>query len=145
MRKDIIESDSFVDDFNCRKMSKSISSTYAKGKADKEAAALKAAQGGKKDEDIGKEAKSKICSWFCEQWFLLTIGAPFMFAGSIIDMAAPGYVGLIMDAVKNEDYDHIRTLVLQFLFIALISGVCAFIRELIFGIVSQKLGLSIRH
>ena len=53
-----------------------------------------------RDEEIAKEARAKICDWFCEQWCLLLLGAPFMFAGSVIDMLAPSYVGVILDGFE---------------------------------------------
>ena len=75
---------------------------------------------------------------------LLVLGAPFMFAGSIIDMVAPGYVGLIIDGFAEENWDKVYTLITQFMYITAITAICGFFREIIFGIVSQKLGLSIR-
>lgn len=75
---------------------------------------------------------------------LLLLGMPFMFAGSIVDMVAPGYIGLIIDGFAAEDWDKVYTLITQFLYITAITAVCGFFREIIFGIVSQKLGLSIR-
>lgn len=75
--------------------------TYREGKKDKFEAALKAADNVRpRDEEIAKDAKGMVCSWFCEQWLLLVLGAPFMFAGSIIDMVSPAYVGLILDAFR---------------------------------------------
>ena len=97
-----------------------------------------------RDEEIAKEARGMVCSWFCEQWALLLLGAPFMIAGSVVEMVAPGYTGLILDGFRAEDWPLVYTLIVQFLYITLGTGVCALLREIIFGITSQKLGLSIR-
>ena len=58
--KNIITSDSFINDFNCRRIKRALFHTYVEGKADK-AAALKAA-GGKKvrNERIAKDAKGLL-------------------------------------------------------------------------------------
>ena len=119
--------------------------TYREGQKAKEEAALKAADNVRpRDEEIAIEARGKIYEWFKEQWCLLLLGTPFMFAGSVIDMVAPGYIGLIIDGFKEEDFDRVYSLITQFLYITAFTAVCAFIREIIFGLVSQKLGLSIR-
>lgn len=148
MRNEIITDDSFCDDFSCRKMSRSIAMTYREGQKAKEEAALKAAENVRpRDEEIAREARGKIYDWFKEQWCLLLLGTPFMFAGSVIDMVAPGYVGLILDGFREADekgWDPVYLLISQFLYITAFTAVCAFFREIIFGLVSQKLGLSIR-
>ena len=145
MKRDIITNDSFCDDFSCKKMTRSISMTYKEGKKQQAEAALKAAENVRpRDEEIAKEARAKICDWFKEQWCLLLLGAPFMFAGSVIDMLAPGYVGIILDGFKEEDWDFVYAKIYEFLYITAFTALCSFFREVIFGIVSQKLGQSIR-
>ena len=67
-----------------------------------------------------------------------------MFAGSVVELVAPGITGRIIDGFKSEDWDTVHALIVQFLYITAFTGVCSFFREIIFGIVSQKLGLSIR-
>jgi len=67
MRQEIITDDSFCDDFSCKKMTRSIRMTYREGQRHKEEAALKAADNVRpRDEEIAKEARAKICSWFGE-------------------------------------------------------------------------------
>ena len=86
-------------------MSKSIRVTYRNGKELTNAAALKAAGNlQSRKEEIANDARGMVCSWFREQWKLLLLGAPFMFAGSVIEMVAPGYVGLILDGFRVEDF-----------------------------------------
>jgi len=105
MRQEIITNDSFCDDFSCKLMTRSITMTYREGVELKAAAALKAADNIRpRDEEIASDARKMVCSWFCEQWKLLLLGAPFMFAGSVIEMVAPGYVGLILDGFRVEDF-----------------------------------------
>ena len=41
-KKELIVKDSFLDDFNCRRIKRALSTSYAKGKADKAAAMEKA-------------------------------------------------------------------------------------------------------
>ena len=84
--------DSFLDDFNCRRIKKSLSATYAEGKKDKEEA-LKKAGVKKKDDKTAKEAKSLLWKFLGEQWVSLLLGFPFMFLGSLIEFLAPNYIG----------------------------------------------------
>lgn len=85
--------DSFADDFNLRRIKTSLTMTHAEGKSDK-AAALKKAGGTKeRDAKADKEAKALLWGFVGEQWPLLLLGVPFMFAGSLIEFLVPSYVG----------------------------------------------------
>ena len=125
-----------------------MSSTYSEGKADKEAA-LKAAGGKKeKNEQIAKDAKGLLWSILGGQWCLLLLGLPFMFAGSLIDFLAPNYIGQIINEFRNENFegeDGVYDVVKIWLIVLAISSVCGFIRDLIFGVISQKIGFQIRR
>ena len=58
-----------------------------------------------KDDDIAKKAKNMLWGFVFEQWPLLLLGLPFMFAGSLIDLVAPNYVGKIIDQFKAYNFD----------------------------------------
>jgi len=74
-----------------------------------------------------------------EQWPLLLLGLPFMFAGSLIDLVAPNYVGKIIDQFKAYNFEGERgvfDLLIEWIMWTLFSGACTFVREAIFGITS---------
>ena len=138
--------DSFADDFTCSLIKKGLTQTLREGKEVKAQALAKAKTGQKKkDEAIKKDANKLIWSMLGQQWCLLLIGAPFMFLGSFIDLMAPNYIGKILDDFLKEDFSDINWLVVQWVGSAVFSAICTFLREAIFGTVSQKLGRNMRQ
>ena len=82
-----------------------------------------------------------------EQWLPLTIGMPFMFLSSIIDLIAPNYTGKIIDQFRAYNFEGDRgvyELVWEWLMIAFFSSLCTLLREIIFSITSEKIGRSLR-
>lgn len=148
LRSKLITKDSFADDFSLKRIKSSLSMTYEEGKNDK-AAALKKAGGTKeKDAKADKEAKALLWSFVKEQWPLLLLGVPFMFAGSLIEFLVPSYVGQIINKFRENNFDKdggVYELLWEWIFFLVISVVCSFFRELIFGVTSQRLGRSIRQ
>ena len=143
----IITKDSFADDFNFRRIKNSLSMTYRQGKIDKE---NEIKSGGKKEKDktIEKDAKKLLWRFVGEQWCLLLVGLPFMFAGSLIEFLAPNIIGRIMDQFRVENFEGdggVYELIVTWMFWLVISSLCSFTRELLFGITSQRLGFSLRN
>ena len=124
--------------------------TYTEGKRDK-AEALKKAGGKTKEKDakIMKDAKALLWGLVGHEWPLLLLGVPFMFAGSLIEFLAPNYIGRMLDAFAddnfNTDDEGVYPLITQWLIIIAISSVCTFLREFIFGVTSQRLGQNLRQ
>ena len=145
--KKIIVKDSFLDDFNCRRIKRALTQTYAEGKDDK-AAAIKKAGGSKiRDEKIAKDAKALLWSILGEQWCLLLIGMPFMLAGSLIDFLAPNFIGKIFNEFRADNFegeDGVYDILKIWVIVLAISSTCALIREFIFGVASQRIGYQIR-
>ena len=44
-------------------------------------------------------------TWIGEQWYLLLLGFPFMFLASLNDLFVPDYIGKIVDAFTEENYE----------------------------------------
>ena len=44
-------------------------------------------------------------TWVGDQWFLLLLGFPFMFLSSLNDLFVPDYIGRVVDAFTEENYD----------------------------------------
>jgi len=70
-----------------------------------------------------------------------------MFAGSAIEFLVPSYVGQIINKFRELNFEGdggVYELLLQWIVVLVLSSICSFIRELLFGITSQKIGRSIR-
>ena len=70
-----------------------------------------------------------------------------MFAGSLIEFLAPNYIGRILNQFKEENFDGdggVYELLIQWIIVILISGVCSLLRDLIFGLASERIGQSVR-
>ena len=80
----------------CSTIRSSFATTYKEGLEDKEEA-LEKAKKQTKDENIEHAARKMLWGYVGEQWLPLTIGMPFMFLSSIIDLIAPNYTGKIID------------------------------------------------
>ena len=148
MESMLIKKDSFTDDFKFSHIKRAFSKNYSEGKQDK-ASALKQAAGAKKQKEAtaDREAKKMLWSFLGHQWPLLLLGTPFMFAGSLIEFLVPSYIGKIVNMFKEKNFDKeggVYDLLYEWLIFLAITIVCAFFRELIFGITSQRLGRSIR-
>ena len=63
-----------------------------------------------------------------------------MFAGGLIDFLAPNYIGRMLDSFADNNFDEddkgVYPLLKEWIVVILISGVCTFLREIIFGITS---------
>ena len=128
-------------------MKRSLSTTYQEGKRDK-LEAQKKAGGKKRDDQVEQDAKKLLGKFLKEQKCWLLAGTPFMFAGSLIEFLAPYYIGRILNEFKNNNYDGdggVYELLVMWMIWLVISAACNFVREVLFGITSQKIGRSIRQ
>ena len=58
-----------------------------------------------KAKKTARDAKTLLCKQLCRQWPLLIIGFPFIFLALISDVFVPDYVGKIIDAFTEENYE----------------------------------------
>ena len=91
-RSQLITKDSFVDDFSCRTIKRSLATAFREGKAKKKAALEKGGKT-KRDKEIEKDAKKLLWSFVGQQKWMLILGFPFMFLGSTIEFIAPHFIG----------------------------------------------------
>ena len=71
-----------------------------------------------------------------------------MFFGSLVEFLVPNYIGKIITEFKENNFDGdegVKELLLEWIMFTVFSAICTAIREAIFGITSQKIGLSIRQ
>jgi len=79
-----------------------------------------------------------------QKWWLL-LGLPFMFLGSLTDFLSPKFLGMTITALTEKQYDKVNDYIWTFLGIILASTICSFLRDYIFAIASEALGLSLRQ
>lgn len=97
---------------------------------------------------MAKDAKNLLWKFLGEQWVSLVFGFPFMFLGSLIEFLAPNYIGKILNEFKEKNFDGedgVYELMKIWIIVIIISGVCSLIRDIIFGMASEKIGASIRR
>ena len=59
-----------------------------------------------------------------EQWWLLVIGFPFMFLGSIGEFITPYYIGQVIEAMREKDRELVNAKVLEWILILLVGAAC---------------------
>jgi len=94
---------------------------------------------------IKKDANKLLWEFLAEQWWLLLIGLPFMFAGSAQEYLVPDFIGKTLNAMKDGDKDEMKRLIFWWVFTVIVGASCGLIRDIIFGITSQRIGTSLRQ
>ena len=80
--------------------------------------------------------------WEQKGWIFL--GMPFMFLGSLTDFLFPRFIGQTITALTDKEYDKVDGYIWWFLAIIFASAISSFLRDYIFAIASESLGLSLR-
>ena len=83
----------------------------------------------------------------CRQWFLVIIGFPFIFLASLNDMFVPDYIGKIVDAFNEENYegkDGVFQRLRERMLILCIGVICTFLQKMIFGTTGERIGNDLR-
>ena len=104
---------------------------------------------GPKDPEIAAKAKNLLWKFLFRESPLLILGFPFMFAGSLVDFMIPHYVGLIINDLKDGKISYeeggVNRKLVEWVFIVVIGSLCAFLREFVFGVTSERLGTNLRQ
>ena len=72
------------------------------------------------------------------------IGFPFMFLGSITDFFFPNFIGKAINAMKTGSQEDVINNILTWIVFMCIGAVSSLIRDSLFGITSERIGLSLR-
>lgn len=80
--------------------------------------------------------------WEQKGWLLL--GMPFMFFGSLTDFLFPNFIGQTITALTKGEYDKVNEYIWKFVVIIVATAIASFIRDYVFAIASEALGLSLR-
>lgn len=150
MQSKLIQKDSFIDDFRPKMITRSFS-TMKPSQAEKDSQKEKDAKKkkGPKDPEISLKAKNLLWKFLLKESPLLILGFPFMFAGSLADFMIPHYVGLIINDLKDGKMSYeeggVNRKLVEWIVIVVVGSLCAFLREFIFGVTSERLGTSLRQ
>ena len=96
---------------------------------------------------VKSDAKTILCKLLCRQWFLLILGFPFIFLATISDIFVPDYVGKIVNAYVEEDYEGeegVYRRLREWMIILCIGVACTFCQHCIFGLTGERLGNDLR-
>lgn len=102
---------------------------------------------GEKEETIKKRARGLLCRLIGRQWILVIIGFPFLFLATINDMFVPDYVGKIVDAFTEENYegkDGVFERLREWMLILFVGVTCTFLQKMIFGLTGERIGNDLR-
>lgn len=69
---------------------------------------------------------------------------PFMFFGSLTDFLFPNFIGQTITALTKGEYDKVNEYIWKFVVIIVATAIASFIRDYVFAIASEALGLSLR-
>jgi ABC-type multidrug transport system fused ATPase/permease subunit len=70
---------------------------------------------------------------------------PFMFLGSLTDFLSPNFIGLTITALTKGDYKKVDEYIWKFVVIIVATAIASMIRDYIFAIASEALGMSLRQ
>ena len=97
-----------------------------------------------RDKEIEKDANKLIWMFLWEQKYWLLLGLPFMFLGSLTDFLFPNYIGRTITAITKGEYQKVDKYLWQWLCVIIGSSIASFLRDFIFSLASEKLGMSLR-
>ena len=76
---------------------------------------------------------------------MLLLGMPFMFFGSLTDFLFPNFIGTTITALTAGNYKKVDEQIWKFAVIIVATAIASMIRDYIFAIASESLGMSLRQ
>lgn len=100
----------------------------------------------KKEQDPQKKvaANKLLRNVLCKQCCVIGLAIPLSFMGTIQDLGTSHYIGKTIDAMKAEDNDEFNELLLQWIVVIAVGSLFAGVRDYLYGLSSEKIGLDIR-
>lgn len=80
----------------------------------------------------------------CEQWYIVALALPLSFLGAIQDFGTSHFIGRTIDAMSSGDTEKFNEYVIQWIIVVAVGAVFSGLRDWLYGISSEKIGLSIR-
>jgi len=80
-----------------------------------------------------------------QQWWLLLLAFPFMFLGGLTDFIFPDFIGRVINATKEGNYEMVDEILLYWVACMFASAICGAIRDVLMGVTSQRLGTQVRQ
>jgi len=99
----------------------------------------------KEQEPEKKAAANKLLrEVLCKQCCVIGFAIPLSFMGTIQDLGTSHFIGKTIDAMKSGESDEFNELVLQWMVVIAVGSLFAGIRDYLYGLSSEKIGLDIR-
>jgi ABC-type multidrug transport system fused ATPase/permease subunit len=93
-----------------------------------------------------EKAQTKLLMHFIgQQWWLLLLAFPFMFLGGLTDFIFPDFIGRVINATKEGNYEMVDEILLYWVACMFASAICGAIRDVLMGVTSQRLGTQVRQ
>ena len=74
----------------------------------------------------------------------MALAIPLSFAGAIQEFGTSHFIGRTIDALNEDDMDEFKAQIRTWLAVIVVGSLFAGIRDLLYGISSEKIGLSVR-
>jgi ABC-type multidrug transport system fused ATPase/permease subunit len=98
-----------------------------------------------RDKKIEHDANKLLFEFLWEQKWLITLGMPFMFLGSMVNFLFPNFIGQTITALTKGEYDKVNEYIWKFVVIIVATAIASFINNYIFAYASEALGMSLRQ
>lgn len=100
----------------------------------------------KKEQDpIVKAASNRLMKKIvCEQWYIIALALPLSFLGTLQDFATSHFIGKLLDAMSDGDWDAFDENILMWVVVVGAGAIFSGIRDALYGYSGEKIGQSIR-
>ena len=98
-----------------------------------------------KDDEVQKKANSLLWQMICEHCCIIVLQIPFGFLGSINEVAAPYFIGRMVDAFTTKELEQVKGVMAGWVTFIVAGAVLSMIREVITNYASEKLGSELRQ
>lgn len=97
------------------------------------------------DPEKRKAANKLLRVVICEQWWVMALALPLSFLGAIQEFGTSHFIGKTIQALSDNDMDEFRTQLRTWVAIIVIGSLFAGLRDYIYGVSSEKIGMSVRE
>lgn len=91
-----------------------------------------------------KESASYILKYAKDESWYIIFGMIFLLGGSVGELAAPFYLGQVISALSNDEFDKVGPYCLQLFLIICCSGACGGCRAYTFNVMSEIIARKLR-
>ena len=94
--------------------------------------------------EIKKASNRLLKKILCEQWYILVLALPLSFLGTLQDFATSHFIGQLLDAMADGEWDKFDESILQWICVVAAGAIFSGLRDWIYGYSGEKIGQSVR-